>query len=255
MKRLFALCVLLCALPAFGQWTIPWATGANAANGGGTTFTVVEVVQPSSQTSCGSGLTATFGTNTTAGEGIFLEYYGGTTGTAMTITDSASQTYTKSWELTNVATHYAIGFAYFLTSASGVSYVKITNASDTSDCHLIVTHVKRSSGSWAVDQTGAASSTGVATPWSSPGITTTSAYEILFGGAMAVGTAGGNCAIAASGSWTGVSNTGGSPDGNGDILLYQTVTTTQTNIKATGTTGTCTTYGNAGNYPGIVSFS
>jgi hypothetical protein len=225
-----------------GLYTIGLSGG-----GGGATFTLVERVKASG--SCESGLTATFGTPTTAGEAIFLAYHIGASNGTATITDSGSEAYTKSWEITNLGVHYTAGQAYKLTSASGISSVKVTNASD-GICGLVVSHWKRSSGSWALDKSGPASSTGVSSPWSSPTVTTTAASELLVGANFARHTSGSSCAEAPSGSWAGTAVNDG--NGNADFLMDQTVSSIQTNIAATGTTSTCTSTG--ANYPGIVTF-
>ena len=218
---------------------------------GSTSFTIVERLSIG-QASCSSGLTRTFGTATTAGEGIFIYYFAGLAGGAVTISDSGSESYTKDWELTSVGSHAAIGFARVLGSAAGITFITITGSGD-GDCFFVVEHVKRSSGTWSRDQLGAASATGVATPWQSPAVTTTAASEILFGGSAAYEQSAGSCVMSTSSPWTGTAVTDGA-NGNALIMMDQLVSSVQTGIRATGSTSTCTTLGGAGNYPGIVTF-
>lgn len=220
-----------------------------AAGGGGATFTLVETVTAESNTTCGTAVTASLGTNTTSGEMIALSYWGGAGGTAMTITDSGSESYTKAWERTGISSHYTSGFAYFLTTASGISSVSVSGGGNGA-CGLVVQHWKRSAGSWAVDQTGGALSTAQASPWSSPTVTTTVTNELLLGGALGKFSSGSNCTLTATGSWTGHSSANDN-SGNLTILENQTVTSIQTNIAATGTIGGCTP---VGAFPGIVTF-
>lgn len=221
------------------------------AAAGGATFTFVEAVA-NTNAGCASALTKAYGTNTTSGEAEYIYYsVSNPTGT-VTPTDSASNVFTKAWERTSVGGHDTTGLAYFFNTGSGVSSVSLT-ATGSNACRLVAMHFKRSTGSWAVDQLKGASSTGVATPWSSPTVTTTVANELLLGGAEAFRSTG-TCAMAASGSWTGQnSDSSGVSSSTDSILMYQTVTSIQTNIAATGTTSGCTTFGGSGNYPGIMT--
>jgi hypothetical protein len=219
------------------------------ASAGGATFTTVER-QNNANSGCASPLTVTLGTNTTAGEAIFAYYSASNPTGSVTVSDSASDTFTTFGQLSGVATHDTIGIAYLLGTASGLSTVTLT-AAGSNACRLVVEHVKRSAGSWAVDQSNPASATGKATPWASGTVTTTVANEYLIGGVEAYHASGGNCALAASGSWTGHNNGTQSTD---IMLLDQAVTSIQTNIAATGTTATCATFGGAGNYPEIITF-
>jgi hypothetical protein len=243
--------MLLLLLQAPLAPTIPTARAA-AANPNGLTFTLVERQGVYSSVCTSTGASVTFGTSTTSGELIVLQYFAGVANGTVVISDSGSETYTRAWtDLTNVASHETIGTSYFAGSASGITSIKITNSASTY-CGFVVEHWKRSSGSWTVDQTGTTSATGVATPWSSPAVTTTSATELLIGSVFAYESTG-SCVETASGSWNGLAQQDGT-NGHGSMLLDQTVTSIQTGIQATGTTTGCTTFGGAGNYPGIVTF-
>jgi len=223
---------------------------------GATLFNVVERQTITSTTNCATGLTITLGTPTAAPGGvkelIATTYAFANPSGAISITDSGSQVYTSAYQLTNVASHDTTGVYYFLGSAAGITSVTIKAATSATSCQLIVEHVTRTSGSWALDQSGNASSTGVSTPWSSPAVTTLASHEFLIGAALAYHSGGGNCVMAATGLWTGTGFNG--TLATDLMLLDQPVSSIQTNIQATGTTSTCTTFGGAGNYPGIRTF-
>lgn len=228
--------------------------GTPTAGGGGTTFTVVETVGTAATTTAAcvtSGVTLTFGTATTSGEAIFVAWEEESAGGTTAITDSASDSYTKDWELTAFVSHQSTGLAHFFNVASGVTTVTVTGAASNTHCVAAATHVKRSSGSWAVDQTGAASNTSVnGSPWAGPtsGITTTANNEVLIGEAGIHGS--GDCSVAASGNWV---QAYGNYDNNGYAmqLSYQKVSSIQTAIQNTGTTTVCTSPNAA---PGLVSY-
>jgi hypothetical protein len=252
MRKLLTL--LVCSMLATSQPAMSQYVGTVLGNKGAGTFTLVERQAGYSNTCTTTGATVTFGTSTTSGELIVLEYFTGLTSGAITITDSGSESYTRAWtDLTNIGAHDTIGTAYFAGTASGITSIKITSGSGSLYCGFAVEHWKRSSGTWTVDQTGATSATGVATPWSSPAVTTTFASELLIGSALAYITSGSACTMTATGSWNG-KEAPNNYDGGDSILLDQIVTSIQSNIRATGTTGSCTTFGNAGNYPGIITF-
>jgi hypothetical protein len=225
--------------------------GGNGAAAPVVTFTLVE--RKSNHGACSSALTVTLSVSTTAGEAMIITYMMGvTSGATATITDSASETYTKAFEKTAIAAHYTTGTAYKLTTASGITTVSITASAGGTGCVLIVEHVKRSIGTWAVDQ-NSGSPTASASPWSStPTVTTTAANEWEVGSAFINHSSGGTCAGTSTGAWSaGLNDSNGDGAGNNMFLADQAVSTIQTGVAFTGTSGTCTVLNT---YPAMVTF-
>jgi hypothetical protein len=228
--------------------------GGEPSGASATTFTYIETVGATSKTNCTSGITLTFGTATTSNELITVSWMEEPSGGATTITDSNSSAYTKDWELTSFAAHLSSGEAHFYTLSTSITTVTVTGISGTVGCVVSAAHFKRSSGSWLVDKTGAASNTGItATPFAGPtgGITTTSANEVIIGQVGVHRAAGGNCAVGVTGSWIQGYQNAEISVGNAMQSSYQIVSSTQTALQNTGTVGTCTSFSAA---PGLVSF-
>jgi hypothetical protein len=214
----------------------------NGSSGGASTITRVEIV--STNGSCSSGLTGTFGTATTAGELITVAYMAGpTSGSAGTVSDNkggGSSTYTKAGEITGLGAHATFGTQYTANSASGITTVTIQANSETS-CALIISHYKNLAASPLDQNTGNPTSSGNVTPpynFASATKTTTFANELLAGtvGCKVV-TGSTACAMTGSGSWPATMTKTQIVNGANDLVGYNEliVTSTQTGIANTGT--------------------
>jgi hypothetical protein len=171
-------------------------------------------------------------------------------GTNVTISDSAGDTFTTEWYLATFLSHNSTGVFRAFNVPSGVTWVKLVPGTGVGYCGLSATHIKRTSGSWAVDQTGAALTASQTTPWTSPLVTTTTANEVLVGETW-TGNGTGGCVDTLTGSWTAAFN---QPTGSGHVLAVgtQVVSGIQTNIGFTGTTTVCT--GGFGSAPGVITY-
>jgi hypothetical protein len=244
-KLKFLLILLLPALCSAQGIGGKASVGGKSGFGGGSAAAAlarVEVVAGTCSGGSGGTCSVTFGTATTSGELIVCDWQeGSNNNNPASFTDNKSQSYTPKGGATFGG--FNLGFYELSNSTSGVTTVTMTtNAADNAGLYggLICGHYTGTAVS-SFDQAGAFTSS--ATPWSSPTVTTTVANEVLVGGNFAFS----NLTQAATGSWTLRAQWN---DGNGDSFIYedQIVSVIQTNIGATGTSGTNS------NSAGIVTF-
>lgn len=271
MKKL----VTLLLIAAF--WTLPLIAQQvvvvkHKAGGGGNTITYVE-----GPGAVGNGSTDTFTvtvTSTNTHDALFVimwgQYYVTCSASVPAPSDNKSSSYTNAWFVPVNNSHVCLQLFYALNTTTGITTITDTLGSGVTDGGMIVLHFS-STGAWtALDKSAAMTATTQGSPWASSAVTTTQTNEVLIGQVgMFISTyvSGILNAYAGTGSWTVTALCDGSSSspclaasgptldgGNGGILgaAYQIVTTTQSNIKNTGTNnGTTNTYANT---PGIATF-